>query len=113
MKQIIAGIVLATAMTTTIAETTRAEKVEYCYTLASMSESMAKARDSDKSLGDVLEILERREGLAYKEVLILIYENPNVSPKDVRNIILNRCLEQIKDGNGNTSSNNKQFKGEI
>ena len=109
MNKIIAGIVLATSMTTAMADNTRADKIEYCYSIAELSETISKQRDEGVSISKLMDIVRNTEGgEQFETIILLVYENPDRSPKEVKKVFLEVCLSNIK-----KSSSNKQFKGEI
>ena len=110
MKQVIAGIVLATVMTTAIAEGTRADKISYCYSVAEMAKVIAEYRERGRKLSEVLRILRESDGEGYEELALTIYEYPNVASKEVKKVFLELCLSNVRK---NQSKEEKPFRGEF
>ena len=109
MNKIIAGIVLATSMTTATADNTRADKIEYCYSVSELAKTIAEKRDEGSSISELIGIMRDTEGGGqFETIVLLVYENPDETPRKVKKVFLEVCLSNIK-----KSSINKQFKEEI
>jgi hypothetical protein len=97
MKQLIGGLIMVIAMTTATAAT-KAEKIEYCYSIAELAETVAIHRNQVGSISKILNILKNMEGGEnYESVVLLVYENPNQSPKEVKKAFLDVCLANISE----------------